>query len=38
MKNQLIKQIAFWQIKQHNEIRGNFNYELYLKILKAKLK
>jgi hypothetical protein len=38
MKQQLINQIAFWQIKQQNEIRSNFNFELYLKILKAKTK
>lgn len=38
MKNQLIKKIAYWQIKQHNEIRSTFNFELYLKILKAKTK
>ena len=38
MKQQLIKQLAFWQIKQQDEIRSNFNFELYLKILKAKTK
>lgn len=38
MKNKLIKQIAYWQIKQQDEIRSTFNFELYLKILKAKTK
>lgn len=38
MKQQLINQIAYWQTKQLNEVRGNFNTELYLKILQAKLK
>ena len=38
MQQKLIYQIAYWQTKQLNELRGNFNVELYLKVLIEKLK